>query len=122
MRTTETEDAISEGDPLAEGDHEGTQVFNATMEEKISKMQLQQMENRLKKLQEEDHRAQALIEQNKKRCRDLDHMRRKKQEDRSEKEAWRDWQHQELEKKRAQVNYERAKLREGIRKKREREA
>lgn len=43
-------------------DNDGAKVFNAMMEEKISKMQLQQMENRLKKLEDEDKRANMLIE------------------------------------------------------------
>lgn len=77
-------------------------------------MQLQQMENRLNKLEEEEMRAKNLIAQNKKRCKEVDQMRRQKQQERDEKQAWRNWQISELKKKKKQVNYERAQLTEGI--------
>lgn len=45
------------------------------MEEKISNMQLLQMENRLKKLEDEERKAQQLIEENQKWMKDLDQLR-----------------------------------------------
>ena len=45
------------------------------MEEKISNMQLLQMENRLKKLEYEERKAQQLIEENQKWMKDLDQLR-----------------------------------------------
>ena len=47
-----------------EADSAGQQMFGASMEEKISNLQRQQMENRLKKLEVEEARAQALINDN----------------------------------------------------------
>lgn len=57
-----------------EADQKGQKVFGAIMEEKISKMQLHQMENRLNKLEEEENRAQQMIHDNKRKCRDLDNL------------------------------------------------
>ncbi len=61
------------------------------MEEKISHLQRQQMENRLKKLEVEQARAQALIDNNRKRMRELDGLRRVKQSERDDKHRWRNW-------------------------------
>jgi len=43
------------------------------------------MENRLKKLEEEEQKAQSLISENKRRCKELDADRRIKQKERDEK-------------------------------------
>ena len=90
-------------------------MFSAMMEEKISRMQLQQMENRLKKLEEEEKRAQQVIENNKRRCRELDNQRRVKANERDEKNQWKQDQMSNLMMKRRQILAERARLQNSIR-------